>query len=306
MRETSADRLLRHPIFIIGCNRSGTTLLFDTLSRHPALWTRYEESYHIFHRHFPISRDLGEAVPEPAAEERRIAVLQDLFAEGHNKEYFKDRGILKLIPRKALQTFVNPLYKRPPIRLVEKTPANCFRIPLLADLFPDGKFLFLVRRPEDTISSLMEGWRLGLARAIFRRDSNIEEERLLSARWHYLVPPGWTDWFGRPLQEICAFQWVSSVRQAWEDLNRLCPERFLLLRHEDALEDPKEVYAQIFEFCDIPYSGYFESRFFSLLGKVETHGGSHPEPEKWRKLHQEEIEEVRHVFEPLKGTFYAV
>lgn len=159
--------LIHRPIFIIGCNRSGTTLLFRTLCAHPLLWIRYEESQHVFHRYFPIDAFLGEAVPEPPSPELGGALIQQLYREGHNKEYFKEGPILRLIPRKALQTFVNPLYKRPPIRLLEKTPANCFRIPLLAHLFPDGLFVFLVRRPEDTVSSLMEGWKLGLARVLF-------------------------------------------------------------------------------------------------------------------------------------------
>ena len=207
-------RLIEHPIFVIGCSRSGTTLLFRTLCAHPLLWTRYEENQHVFHRFFPIDAELGEAVPDPAPPEIATALVDQLYGEAHNKEYFKDRGVLKLIPRKALQTPVNPLYKRPPLRLLEKTPANCFRIPLLSGAFPDARFVLLLRRPEDTISSLMEGWRRQLARVIFDRDSNIEDRALRESRWHYLVPPGWARWVDEPLERICAFQWVSSVSQA--------------------------------------------------------------------------------------------
>lgn len=296
--------MIHRPVFVIGCNRSGTTLLFFTLSWHPELWSRYEESYHIYHRYFPINKDLGEAVPHAVRDSRREAVFRDLYASGHNKEFFKDRGLLRWIPRKALQTVVNPLYKRPPIRLLEKTPANCFRIPFLADLFPDARFLFLVRRPEDTISSLMEGWKRGLAKAIFRRDSDLVAEEYLSARWHYVVPPGWTDWLEKPLEQICAFQWISSVQRAWDDLNGLCADRFLLLRHEDALQNPRDVYRKVLEFCEIPSSGYFRDQFPKLQTVVDTHGGSAPAPEKWRRLHEREIESVRPMFEALKRTFY--
>lgn len=292
------------PIFIIGCNRSGTTLLFNTLSYHPLLWTRYEESYHVFHRLFPIDAELGEAVPGAAEPPIGQALRDQLYAEGHNKEYFKDRRFLRLIPRKALQTPVNPLYKRPPIRLIEKTPANSLRIPLLADLFPDGRFVFLVRRPEDTISSLMEGWKLGLARVLFEKDSSIEDDKLRSARWHYLVPPGWTRWIDRPLEEICAFQWVSSVQTAWEDLNRHCSGRMLPLRHEDAVRDPDGTYRLLFEFCELPPSDYFTACFPKLQAMPHTHGGSEPARNKWQRLHGGEIESVRPAFAALKATFY--
>jgi hypothetical protein len=300
----SLTRLFDRPIFIIGCNRSGTTLLFNTLSYHPLLWSRYEESYHVYHRFFPIDAELGEAVPNPAKPPIREALLEQLYREGHNKEFFKDHPFLWPIPRKALQTPINPVYKRPPIRLIEKTPANCLRIPLLADLFPDGRFVFLVRRPEDTISSLMEGWKLGLARMVFERDSSIDDEKLRSARWHYLVPQGWSQWVGRPLAEICTFQWVSSVQAAWEDLNQHCPDRMLLLRHEDAIRDPVGVYQRLSEFCEIPASGYFTTCFPKLQAIPHTHGGSEPARDKWRRLHGEEIESVRPTFAALKAMFY--
>lgn len=292
------------PIFIIGCNRSGTTLLFRTLSAHPLLWTRYEENQHIFHRFFPIDAELGEAVPTPAAASTGDGLVRRLYVEAHNKEHFKDHPLGRAIPRKALQTPLNPLYKRAPIRFVDKTPANSLRIPLLADLFPDARFLLLVRRPEDTISSLMEGWSRGLARVIFERDSSIQDPKLLGARWHYLVPPGWTRWRNRPLEEVCAFQWVESVGRASTDLRRLCPERTLVLRHEDALERPAETYRAVFDFCGLPPSRYFDAQFPVLQSIPHTHGGSAPAPEKWRMRHEAEIESVRPMFDALERGFY--
>lgn len=60
--------LLDRPIFIIGCNRSGTTLLHRTLSTHPDLWCDrlYDECQHVYHEHYPAHRELGERVREPA------------------------------------------------------------------------------------------------------------------------------------------------------------------------------------------------------------------------------------------------
>ncbi|NJD21021.1 MAG: sulfotransferase, partial [Gemmatimonadetes bacterium] len=193
---------------------------------------------------------------------------------------------------------------RAPLRLVEKTPANCLRIPLLADLFPDGRFIFLMRRPEDTISSLMEGWRRGNARVIFERDSRVQDPALRSARWLYLVPPGWKDWLARPLAEICAFQWTTSVATALSDLQRHCAGRVLLLRHEDALRSPAETYRSVLDFCEIPPSRYFDSQFRVLQGVAHTHGGSAPAPGKWKEQHGREIEAVRGTFADLAREFY--
>lgn len=61
---SDASQLLDRPIFIIGCNRSGTTILFRNLSSHPKLWSLYVESQMIFYRHFPIDDEFGDRVTE--------------------------------------------------------------------------------------------------------------------------------------------------------------------------------------------------------------------------------------------------
>ncbi|MBK7216095.1 MAG: sulfotransferase [Candidatus Promineofilum sp.] len=45
------------------------------------------------------------------------------------------------------------------IRLLEKTPENCLRLPFLQALFPDARVLFLVRDGRANVHSLLEGWR---------------------------------------------------------------------------------------------------------------------------------------------------
>ena len=54
---------LEQPIIVLGCNRSGTTLLFNNLSAHPDTWSLYIESQDIFYRHHPIHPDWATASP---------------------------------------------------------------------------------------------------------------------------------------------------------------------------------------------------------------------------------------------------
>lgn len=288
-------KLIDRPILIIGCNRSGTTLLFNNLSEHPEAWSLYEESQHIFYRHYPIHPELGDRLVAPPSDEVAADIIQSFFDTAHNKEKFCDHRVLGRIPRKLLQRPVGALYKRAPLRLVEKTPANCLRIPFLVELFPDAIFVFLVRRAEDVISSLMEGWKnwSGTGTGVWRYGD-----------WHYIVPPGWQDWTNRSLQEICAFQWVHANRTAWEDLNRYCAGKFAVVRHEDAVANPQETFERLREFCQLRTSPFFDQ----LVGRVEervfTHGGSSPQVAKWKKLHYREVESVRPMFQPLMDELY--
>lgn len=288
-------RLIDRPVFVIGCNRSGTTLLFRTLGQHPDTWSYYDESQHVYYEYYPVDAELGDRIVDSPGPEIATAIVRRLYAEAHNKEYFKDRRVLRFVPRKALQRQVNQLYKRAPVRLLEKTPANCFRIPFLAALFPDARFIFLIRRAEEVISSLMEGWK---------HWSDSESRPWVFSRWHYLVPPGWQAWTGRRLEEICAFQWIESVGHASRDLKALGADRFLLVKYGDILKRPQELYAKVLDFCELPSSSFFDAQMRRERSVLHTQGGSAPAPKKWETLHLHEIESVRHMFADLQRKLY--
>ena len=283
-------------IIIIGCNRSGTTLLFRNLSSHPACYSLYIESQDIFYKHYPVNDARGDKVTDTPSPGVISDITACFYKKTKNYEYFKDIAILKHIPKKILQRPVCSLYKKRPLRLVEKTPANCFRVPLLVKLFPDAKFIFLVRRGEDVVSSLMEGWK---------NWSKVEDSKSWSyTKWHYLLPPGWSQMKGKTLQEICAFQWVESNLTAYNDLNKYCKNKFILLRHEDMIKNPQERYEQLRQYCQLPSSAFFNSIISRIKNRIFTTGGSKPRAEKWRDLHFKEIESVKHIIEPVNKKFY--
>ena len=190
---------------------------------------------------------------------------------------------------------MNPLYKRPPLRLVEKTPANSLRVPCLASRCPDAKWPFFVRRGEDVVSSLIEG----------RKNwSDTGGGHWHFTRWHFLVPPAWQEYRDRRPEEICAFQWTESNRICWEDLNAYLPDRFLMHQHEDLMADPRGEYAKIREYYGLRPSPWFDSVISNLRAGVFTTGGSAPRLGKWADLHETEISSIQHLLEPVSEIFY--
>lgn len=287
-------RSLDRPIFIVGCNRSGTTLLHRTLAEHPDLWThpRYDENEELFRAIFPADGPDGDAVAPDADLEPARRLSKELYRSSHNKEFVNRWPSLRWIPNRLFQRPLSRLYRRPPIRYVDKTPSNCFRAGYLARGFPDAFFVFLVRRGEDVISSLMDGWK--------RWDGG----EYTGEDWHYLRPPGWRDMLGEPLVEVCLFQWRESNACARRQLGSECPERHLLVRYDELTRDPAETFREICEFADLAWTRHFESVVQANQSRVYQHRGEPPEEEKWKRLHGEEIESVRDRIRPVNRWFY--
>lgn len=188
----SPDGLLTAPIFIIGCNRSGTTALFRTLSAHPTLWSRYIENRDCFIDLFPDDGPEGDRVTQ-ANDRQQSRMSQFLYDNAKNRELVTGNPVLEHLPLKLFQKLLTDLFWSPPLPIVDKTPSNCFRVEMLADAYPDARFV--ARRGEAVVSSLMEGWK-----------NWTETDGTWSyRRWYYLKPPSWKDFEGEEdLARICS------------------------------------------------------------------------------------------------------
>ncbi|WP_202951107.1 sulfotransferase [Synechococcus sp. PCC 7336] len=95
--------------------------------------------------------------------------------------------------------------------LEKKTPKNSLRIPFLQKIFPQARFVFLHRRPEANISSIVTAWRSGR----FVTYRNLPHWQGLP--WSLVLPPNWPQLNGASLAEIAAF-FSRAVRGAIEQL----------------------------------------------------------------------------------------
>jgi hypothetical protein len=101
---------------------------------------------------------------------------------------------------KTLRTFLKQVYFRRPGRLVLKSPPHTFRLPVLLDMFPDARFIHMVRDPVPVFMSTVRLWKHFYVTHGYQKPdfANIEEyvfttfcrmhERLAATRAR--VPPG--------------------------------------------------------------------------------------------------------------------
>ncbi len=119
-------RKIIRPAFIVGCARSGTSILGEVIALHPRITYLYEESA-IWNRLFP-----GRPDHRLTGADARPEVVADLHEELGKRITDPKRDFL-----------------------VEKNPKHTLRIPLLDAVFPDCRIIHLIRDGRDTVASLM-------------------------------------------------------------------------------------------------------------------------------------------------------
>jgi hypothetical protein len=250
---------------VLAAPRSGSTLLFETLAEAPAVWTVGGESHRYIEglrRLHSVAGGIGSnRLDASHADERIVEVLRRRFAR-------------QLRDRDGLRFFDNPHIER--LRFLEKTPKNALRQPFLEKVFPGSLYVFLVRDPQPNISSMMEAWKGGRF---------VTYPRLpgwQGLRWSLLLPPGWQQLKGRPLAEVCAYQWATANRIILDDLGRLPPDRWMACSYEALTGDPQGTIERICRFAAYATDDRLRRRVATEL-PLSRSTQTRPDPDKWRR-----------------------
>ncbi len=202
------EQLVQDPIFIVGAARSGTTWVFDILTAHPNVAGVYESWL------FTSNNGLGSLFT-PAHWPPKKSGLGNLVK----------RGDLIARVRDLLASIMGNMLKPEHRFLVEKSPSHLFAMPLISEIFPDARFIHVLRDGRDVSVSV----------------------RAASRSW----VPSWRKTFGRSVK-TSARAWKHAVRRARCDGEKQ-GERFFEIRYEEIHGDPFSAYRRLFDFCCIPY-----------------------------------------------------
>jgi hypothetical protein len=263
---TDLARIFDRPVFIVSPPRSGSTMLFETLSTARNVFTIGDESHQLIEglpslappaRDFDSNRLLAtDATPSMSRELRArfYAALRD--REQRGPEPFK------------------------PIRMLEKTPKNALRIPFLAEVFPEARFVYLYRDPRQVLSSMIEAWTSG------RFVTYPQLPGWSGLPWSLLLVPGWRELIGQPLPRIVAAQWNTTTRLMLDDLERLPRERWTVTTYDGFLADPQGQAQRICAAHGLEWDRSIEGGV-----PLANYTVSPPDAEKWRR-HEAEIAAV--------------
>lgn len=322
--------MIKSPVLVVGCARSGTTLLYRLLAEIPDLWSIGEESKAIVERyHHPAakgwvsgalsaedltaqSRDyIQRAFERQAAPgdfwrrvNRRRGAVRDnplynaLARRGRGDSAIA--GAVSAMPGRglaAVRWWVRARNQMAPprgaIQLLDKSPENCLRLPFLAALFPDARIIFLARDARSNIYSLMEGWRQPALFPGYNTPVAVTAPGQTRGRWAFTLIPGWRDLVAAPLEEICARQWVACNEAVLDYAAAPGALPVMTARYEELIAQPNATLERIAAFLGLTPADI--PAYGQALPEVNV--VSSPKLEKWRR-EAEVIARVEPIYSP--------
>jgi len=239
---------LKQPIFIIGCPRSGTTILGEFFEVSPHC--DYFNEIDIWDNETPSNYKSGisqKLLKKTLSYTRRnlkltillkgtrLAILDTLKVMGMIKK--KDDAInghrlLESDVTKEIEKIAKSYLSEKHL-VVKSTPAS-LRIPFLKKIFPDAKFVHVLRDGRDVACSLMNA-----PSGYF---------------WSYIKPPGWKE-IRKKYKGIrrCAWQWKATLDIINSDKKNISQEDFIEIQYEDFVNNPDKTVKIVFEKLKIPF-----------------------------------------------------
>lgn len=202
---------LVQPIFIVGCPRSGTSLVADLFGTHPDV-ANWSEAGRLWD---PVDYRNPEADHCWGAE--RASERQARRLHGWCEWYRRAEG------------------KR---RFLNKHPRNSVRIDYLRRIFPDARFVHVIRDGRAVVASILHQIR-----------SRPRRQQIPFG--NFCKPPGWRSLLRDDLTEQTALQWTEIVRYVRERRAGLGGD-YYELRYEDLCSDPKTSFEAMFAFAELP------------------------------------------------------
>ncbi len=270
------------PVFIVGLPRSGTTLLYNLLCAHEQAafvtnsmnsfpesletieWLRKKYQWNVRGERFlqdSIEVDFGSP-SEP------LTLWGKWMGRNPSSLYWEEQSIIDLPTGRVeeIKTDVKKILRSfggHGRRFVVKYPLLQTELKAVQELFPDAKFIHILRDPRMAANSLVKLYRL----------SNEQLKKVKHPLFSEVVPypriknlQTYVEEFGADSLKCTAHVWkdaIELVREVSVDLSNYCE-----VRYEDILANPKEVMTKLFQFCELSWPSHQNAKFAAELSKV--------------------------------------
>lgn len=242
-----SDCKLDRPIFMIGCPRSGTSIVAKMLGIHPNL-AHWSEAVQVwdpeYYNNNNSKNHIWDQTDLTEHDKLRIKATFHLYQIIHVKS-----------------------------RFLNKHPRNSLRIKYIQEIFPDCRFIHVIRNPIAIVESLMR--------------KSQELDRLNYAYGRFCKPPNWRQYIDKPPEIMHSFQWKEIVEYIINEAKNL-GDVYITLRYEDLCESPEREIERLCNFAELDFSRYPNNRL--LESKLENMNSK-----AWKNLKGDEIQKIKNI-----------
>ncbi|NML17518.1 sulfotransferase family protein [Azohydromonas caseinilytica] len=237
------------PVFVVGVNGSGTTMLADALGNHPALYMLPRETRvlpSLLHKY---------GTPQALAGDGLKALAHEL---GRSKAFWRENGDQPVLigddelagaghaAEAMARVYLHMARREGKARWGDKTPMYVQHLALLGRAFPDARFVHVLRDGRDCAQSFHRRWSLSPLRSIWR--------------WKKAVATG-------------------------REQGRQLGARYTEVKYEDLTADPERWMRQLCDFLELPFSAEVlksRMRYFDPSSAQAGTGAMVRNSERWR------------------------
>ncbi|KGP74566.1 sulfotransferase family protein [Pontibacillus yanchengensis] len=250
------------PVIIIGAGRSGTNMLRDTLTKISGVKTWPCDEINYIWRHYNVSYPNDEFTSDMATEKVKKYIHKKFDEMGNNSHT---------------------------THLIEKTCANSLRVDFLYEIFPNAKFIHIVRDGRDVVESAKKRWTASLEPSYLSKKLKfVPKTDLPYYGFNYFINrlykifsnnnrlAYWGPKFSGmedklksySLEEVCAFQWKESVDKATNSFTKIPEEQVYMVYYENLTAEPEKYIKDICEFMGVSYQ---DSTLFKITEDINNH-----------------------------------
>lgn len=241
--------------FLVGCPRSGTTLLQSLLAAHPNI-TSFPET-HFFSRvvsRNPVRRILGLASIDAEEQFKKILLNLDFDSLNQQQASWLKMRFIKQYTKAFLAVLDALALDRGTSIWLEKTPIHLHYIKIIENLVEDAKFIHILRNGFDVIASLYE------------------------VTHNYPQ-----DWGGARNIDQCINRWISDVRISIKNANK---SNHLLVSYEQLISNSQGSLAKICQFIGVDFTQNMLKDYPRVVGTLKQKN------EHWKLLNEGELKDT--------------
>jgi len=271
--------IIDRPIFIIGIQRSGTTILNKFFTRHKdtAFFENFSSRYYRSPWKFkfiPILLKLQKLKygPKFRPKSNEGRVWRRFFTEIDYLDESKVTVEIKNYYYSAIKTELRAFKGK---RFANKNPADCLRLRWINAMFPDAYYILIWRDPKAVVNS------------IYQKMQNQWENDLITEYEHgYHGYVTVKEKFGKDVSKLesCINYYNYLKIVLLKDLNKI-KRPIIELRYENFVKRPRDELKKLYEFTDLDWYDDLSKDIPETLELINN--------EKWKKLSDKE----RHILE---------